>query len=573
MTDPGSVDRDQRKIDLPRPRPSTTPSRRPTGPGTTSPTSACTGGSRSSPCSPSTSSTAPSGTSSARPRSAPTGPSERPRVIDVERSLGLFVEENIQDVFLGYRFFLQFWNVFYGTFHFWVTGFALIYLFRKQPARYSLWRNTIVFATLLALIGFSWFPLMPPRLLDDCGQFGACASYGFVDTLASYGGLWSFDSGAMEQISNQYAAMPSLHFAWALWAFLVLYPHMKHRWSRIAIAAYPWMTLFAIIVTANHYWLDALGGALALRAATGSPGPCGRRSAASVTAPRRRRRPPDRVTRQRSALLGAATALVLTGLLAGRRTPWAFERNVGSVGLRPARLAGDPAGADRAGGDAAGHRPGRRRAGRDRALPGRRGGGARRVRRLAGGRRPQGGHRATPTHAWPVSGVCPGRWPTASSWPSSHATIAAALATVLLLTIARGRVGRGWSWPPPCWSPWPGCTWAPTGAWTSSAGAALGVLAGVRRRPGPRTDVRLRVATFNVRNGLAGTGGTRGRSAGARRRPRFGASTPTSSACKRPSASRPAACRTTAPATASPGRGARPDGGASGAASSSGGGI
>lgn len=186
------------------------------------------------------------------------------RVIALERNLGLYVEETIQDAFLGYRFFLQIWNVFYGTLHFWITGYALIYLFRKQPARYSLWRNTIIFATLLALIGFSWFPLMPPRLLDSCGQFGACASYGFVDTLASYGGLWSFDSGAMEQISNQYAAMPSLHFAWAMWTFLVLYPHMKHRWSKVLIAIYPWTTLFAIIVTANHYWLDALGGLVVL---------------------------------------------------------------------------------------------------------------------------------------------------------------------------------------------------------------------------------------------------------------------------------------------------------------------
>ena len=182
------------------------------------------------------------------------------RVIALERNLGLFVEESIQDAFLGYRFFLQIWNVFYGTFHFWITGYALIYLFRKQPARYSLWRNTIIFATLLALIGFSWFPLMPPRLLDSCGQFGACASYGFVDTLASYGGLWSFDSGAMEQISNQYAAMPSLHFAWAMWTFLVLYPHMKHRWSKVLIAIYPWTTLFASIGTANHDALEDLGG-------------------------------------------------------------------------------------------------------------------------------------------------------------------------------------------------------------------------------------------------------------------------------------------------------------------------
>ena len=186
------------------------------------------------------------------------------RVIALERHLGLFFEENFQDAFLGHRLYLQFWNVFYGSFHFWVTGFALIYLFRKYPARYSLWRNTIVFTTLLALIGFSWFPLMPPRLLDDCGHFGACASYGFVDTLAQYGGLWSFDSGTMEQISNQYAAMPSLHFAWSFWAFLVLFPHLKHRWSRFAIALYPWVTLYAIVVTANHYWIDAVGGALAL---------------------------------------------------------------------------------------------------------------------------------------------------------------------------------------------------------------------------------------------------------------------------------------------------------------------
>jgi membrane-associated phospholipid phosphatase len=105
---------------------------------------------------------------------------------------------------------------------------------------------------------------MPPRLLDDCGEFGACASYGYVDTLARYGGLWSFDSGAMEQISNQYAAMPSLHFAWSFWCFLVLYPRLRRPWAKALVAAYPWVTLFAIVVTANHFWLDAVGGAVAL---------------------------------------------------------------------------------------------------------------------------------------------------------------------------------------------------------------------------------------------------------------------------------------------------------------------
>jgi len=192
------------------------------------------------------------------------------RIIDLERNLGLFFEENLQDAFLGHKWFLQFWNVFYGTFHFWVTGFALIYAYRRRPHTYSFWRNTIIFATLFALIGFSLFPLMPPRLIGNCGEFGYCGvDLGFVDTLARYGGLWSFDSGAMEQISNQYAAMPSLHFAWSTWTFLVLFPHLKHAASRLAIAAYPWLTLFAIIVTANHFWLDAIGGAVVLGAGLG----------------------------------------------------------------------------------------------------------------------------------------------------------------------------------------------------------------------------------------------------------------------------------------------------------------
>ena len=96
---------------------------------------------------------------------------------------------------------------------------------------------------------------MPPRLMPD---------YGFVDTLKEIGGLWSFDSGTMQKISNQYAAMPSLHFAWSSWSAFVLYPMVRPRWLKWLIASYPFLTLFAIIVTANHFWLDAAGGALIL---------------------------------------------------------------------------------------------------------------------------------------------------------------------------------------------------------------------------------------------------------------------------------------------------------------------
>ena len=157
---------------------------------------------------------------------------------------------------LGWNWFMVFWNVYYGSFHFVVTTVALIWMFRSFPKRYPLWRNTLAFTTGFALIGFATFPLMPPRLLP--------ASYGFVDTLDKFGTLWSFDSGAMSKLSNQYAAMPSLHCAWAMWCVLVMWPQLKSSWSRALLVLYPIATVYCIVVTANHYFLDAIGGFLTL---------------------------------------------------------------------------------------------------------------------------------------------------------------------------------------------------------------------------------------------------------------------------------------------------------------------
>jgi hypothetical protein len=178
------------------------------------------------------------------------------RVIAVERAIGTFHERYVQHLFLGWREFIRFWDVYYGTFHFVVTVVALVWLFKRMPARYPRWRNTLACTTALALIGFAFFPLMPPRLLPS--------HYGFVDTLRAFGGLWSFDSGTMQKISNQYAAMPSLHFAWSSWSALVLLPGARRPWLKGLLVAYPFATLFAIVVTANHFWLDAAGGALVL---------------------------------------------------------------------------------------------------------------------------------------------------------------------------------------------------------------------------------------------------------------------------------------------------------------------
>jgi hypothetical protein len=200
-------------------------------------------------------------------------------IIDIEKALHLFFEPTLQSWFVtagndgtlefgfpGARYFLEFWNVFYGTFHFVVTAGAMLLLFRRYPRDYGRWRNTLAFTTAFALIGFSLYPLMPPRLLTGPPPYGAGLEeeFTFVDTLADVGGLWSFDSGTMQKVSNQYAAMPSLHFGWSSWCFLVLYPRLRRRWARVLVVLYPMATLWAIVVTANHYWLDAAGGLVIL---------------------------------------------------------------------------------------------------------------------------------------------------------------------------------------------------------------------------------------------------------------------------------------------------------------------
>ncbi|MGI9605371.1 MAG: phosphatase PAP2 family protein [Acidimicrobiales bacterium] len=193
-------------------------------------------------------------------------------VIGLEKAVGLYHEEWIQSLFIDWTLFIRFWNIFYGTFHFLVTIGAMVYLFLYHSRRYLVMRSVLASTTALALIGFAAYPLMPPRLLSNCAsQYGAprpdCAgSYEFVDTLVDPGGWWSFDSGTMQSISNQYAAMPSLHIAWALWCTVALYPVLRRGWPRVLIALYPVATLFSIIVTANHYWFDAVGGIVVLGA-------------------------------------------------------------------------------------------------------------------------------------------------------------------------------------------------------------------------------------------------------------------------------------------------------------------
>jgi hypothetical protein len=174
-----------------------------------------------------------------------------------QRMIGLNHEATLQSWALHFTPLIVVLNYVYGSLHFIITAGAVIWLYRRHPGDYPRWRNTLVLTTALALVGFVFWPLMPPRLLYTAGH----GTYGFVDTLARYPTFWSFDSGAIHNISNQYAAMPSLHFGWSLFCAAALAPRLRRRLARTAAALYPLLTLAAIILTANHYFFDAAGGA------------------------------------------------------------------------------------------------------------------------------------------------------------------------------------------------------------------------------------------------------------------------------------------------------------------------
>ncbi|MFG2426387.1 phosphatase PAP2 family protein [Streptomyces sp. NPDC048590] len=145
----------------------------------------------------------------------------------------------------------------YASLHYVVTPAVLIWIFRRRSAAYRAARTWLMSSTLLGLIGFTLVPTCPPRLLD--------ARHGFVDTMAQYSGYGWWGAGAsaprgLSGMTNQYAAMPSLHVGWAVWCGVLLWRHGRHPLVRAAGIAYPLTIVLVVMGTANHYFLDALAG-------------------------------------------------------------------------------------------------------------------------------------------------------------------------------------------------------------------------------------------------------------------------------------------------------------------------
>ncbi|MGV9562922.1 phosphatase PAP2 family protein [Streptomyces sp. NPDC003480] len=175
----------------------------------------------------------------------------------LEHHLGIAVEDSVNHAVNSVTWLIVGMNYYYATLHFVVTLGILVWLYHSHPGRYAATRLALFATTAVALLGYYFFPLAPPRLMSG-GDF--------VDTVVVHHTWGSMASGDLKHMSNQYAAMPSMHIGWSLWCGLTLFALATVNWVRVLGLLYPAVTLTVIVATANHFWLDAVGGTLCLSA-------------------------------------------------------------------------------------------------------------------------------------------------------------------------------------------------------------------------------------------------------------------------------------------------------------------
>ncbi|MEV7791864.1 phosphatase PAP2 family protein [Streptomyces sp. NPDC087512] len=169
------------------------------------------------------------------------------RVWDGERALRLPDEGAVQSLLLHGDVPVHLANTYYAAVHFPATVAFLVWLYLRRPAHYVWARRVLAAVTGAALVLHLAFPLAPPRMLGASG---------LIDTARVFGPS-VYGPPRTDQLSNQFAAMPSLHFGWALMLAvgLIAATRSRLRWLWLL---HPALTLLVIVGTANHYWLDVI---------------------------------------------------------------------------------------------------------------------------------------------------------------------------------------------------------------------------------------------------------------------------------------------------------------------------
>jgi membrane-associated phospholipid phosphatase len=172
-------------------------------------------------------------------------------IVNFERGLHSFIEVDVQRWAIDHSVFIHVANWMYVNSHFLVTTTFLIWLYVARNHAYYFVRNMFMVAMVFALIGYVAFPAAPPRFLPE---------WGFQDTVSDFFGNAASQTASV--LYNPYAAVPSMHVAFALMIAVPAVQLVRRRALKIAWSFYPLLVTFVVISTGNHFWLDAALGAV-----------------------------------------------------------------------------------------------------------------------------------------------------------------------------------------------------------------------------------------------------------------------------------------------------------------------
>jgi membrane-associated phospholipid phosphatase len=171
-------------------------------------------------------------------------------VLRTERELGALFEPAVQRVVDTSSLLVTLTSYTYWLSQFAVVGITLLWVYFRHHERFAGFRNWLICANLIGLVGYVLVPTAPPRMFPE---------WGFVDTLAHFSSV-SHDSGLIAWGSNPYAAMPSLHAMDALIVGIVMFGLVRSWVAKAIWLAWPAWVAFSVISTGNHYWLDIVAG-------------------------------------------------------------------------------------------------------------------------------------------------------------------------------------------------------------------------------------------------------------------------------------------------------------------------
>jgi hypothetical protein len=171
-------------------------------------------------------------------------------VVDFEKATGTFFEPDLQSALINHHWLIDAANFMYQNSHFVLTSAFLVWLYLRRNDQFYFVRNMFMFAMAIALVGYTFFPTAPPRLLP---------SEGFVDTITQYAQV-NHDSALVQIFVNPFAAVPSMHCGFSLMVGVTGAMICRSPGARAFWILYPALVFFVVLFTANHFWIDGAAG-------------------------------------------------------------------------------------------------------------------------------------------------------------------------------------------------------------------------------------------------------------------------------------------------------------------------